>query len=54
MKSIREIFRIGYGPSSSHTMGPRMAAVLFLERCLVQISMRRICMEAFLLQARGT
>ena len=33
MKSIREIFRIGYGPSSSHTMGPRMAAVLFLERC---------------------
>ena len=21
MESIREIFRIGYGPSSSHTMG---------------------------------
>ena len=32
MKSIREIFRIGYGPSSSHTMGPRKAAELFLER----------------------
>ena len=32
MKSIREIFRIGYGPSSSHTMGPRQAAELFLER----------------------
>ena len=30
MKSIREIFRIGYGPSSSHTMGPRKAAELFL------------------------
>ena len=29
MKSIREIFRIGYGPSSSHTMGPRKAAELF-------------------------
>lgn len=32
MKSIREIFRIGFGPSSSHTMGPRKAAELFLER----------------------
>ena len=29
MRSIREIFRIGYGPSSSHTMGPRKAAELF-------------------------
>jgi len=26
MKSLRELFRIGYGPSSSHTMGPRAAA----------------------------
>lgn len=32
MKSIREIFRIGYGPSSSHTMGPRKAAECFAER----------------------
>jgi len=31
MKSIRGIFRIGYGPSSSHTMGPRKAAELFLQ-----------------------
>ncbi len=31
MKTIREIFRIGYGPSSSHTMGPRKAAEIFLE-----------------------
>ena len=30
MKSIREIYRIGYGPSSSHTMGPRKAAEIFL------------------------
>ena len=30
MKSIREIFRIGTGPSSSHTMGPRRAAEIFL------------------------
>ena len=30
MKTIREIYRIGYGPSSSHTMGPRKAAEIFL------------------------
>ena len=32
MKSIREIFRIGTGPSSSHTMGPRKAAQIFLSK----------------------
>lgn len=33
MDSIKQIFRIGYGPSSSHTMGPVRAAGMFLERC---------------------
>ena len=32
MKSIRELYRIGTGPSSSHTMGPRHAAAIFAER----------------------
>jgi hypothetical protein len=32
MHSIKNIFRVGYGPSSSHTIGPRKAAVLFLEK----------------------
>lgn len=32
MKSIKELYRIGTGPSSSHTMGPRKAAEMFLER----------------------
>jgi L-serine dehydratase len=32
MESIKKIFRIGNGPSSSHTMGPKRAAELFLER----------------------
>ena len=32
MKSIRELFRIGTGPSSSHTMGPRYAAETFLNK----------------------
>ena len=29
MKSIREIYKIGKGPSSSHTMGPERASQLF-------------------------
>ena len=32
MKSIREIYKIGKGPSSSHTMGPERAALLFRKR----------------------
>lgn len=32
MKSIREIYNIGYGPSSSHTMGPSRAAGFFLKK----------------------
>lgn len=32
MKSIREIYKIGKGPSSSHTMGPERAAKEFLKR----------------------
>jgi L-serine dehydratase len=31
MESIKEIFRIGYGPSSSHTMGPSRAAEMFMK-----------------------
>ncbi len=32
MESLRDIFRIGIGPSSSHTMGPRLAAEKFLRQ----------------------
>jgi len=32
LKSLREVFRIGNGPSSSHTIGPTRAAQLFKER----------------------
>ncbi len=32
MESIKQLFKIGQGPSSSHTMGPRKAALQFLER----------------------
>ena len=32
MKSIKDLYKIGVGPSSSHTMGPKRAAEQFLER----------------------
>lgn len=32
MKTLKELYRIGSGPSSSHTMGPRTAAEKYLER----------------------
>lgn len=34
MESIRQLYTIGHGPSSSHTMGPRKAGQRFLERNL--------------------
>lgn len=30
MKSLKELYRIGKGPSSSHTMGPEKAAIIYL------------------------
>ena len=32
METIKKIYKIGYGPSSSHTMGPNRAAELFAAR----------------------
>ena len=32
MKSIRELYKIGRGPSSSHTMGPEKACIAFKKR----------------------
>ncbi len=32
MKSVRNLFKIGVGPSSSHTMGPAFAAKRFIEK----------------------
>ena len=31
MKSIRDVYKIGKGPSSSHTMGPERAAHRYKE-----------------------
>ena len=32
MDSIKNLYKIGPGPSSSHTMGPQLAAKTFLEK----------------------
>jgi len=32
MESVRELYHIGNGPSSSHSIGPRLAAELFRQR----------------------
>ena len=32
MKTLKELYRVGKGPSSSHTMGPERASRMFLER----------------------
>ena len=32
MQSIREIYKIGYGPSSSHTIGPVRASAMFIQK----------------------
>ncbi|MEG2240082.1 MAG: L-serine ammonia-lyase, iron-sulfur-dependent, subunit alpha, partial [Alistipes sp.] len=33
MESLKELYKIGSGPSSSHTMGPKKAAEIFAARC---------------------
>lgn len=33
MDSLTSLYKIGSGPSSSHTMGPKKAASIFLELC---------------------
>jgi len=40
METIKEIYRIGFGPSSSHTMGPRFAAEQFIKENPLSFSIR--------------
>lgn len=53
MESIREIFRIGVGPSSSHTMGPKRAAERFRDRVPQAVSFRVILYESLAATGRG-
>lgn len=52
MESIRQIYKIGYGPSSSHTMGPRKAAQQFRDRTRGRAS-RYVCTLYGALAATG-
>ncbi len=40
MKSVQTIYKIGHGPSSSHTMGPANAAVMFKKSAKRAVSFR--------------
>lgn len=53
MDSIRELFKIGYGPSSSHTMGPRKAAEMFSMRTADAVSYRVTLFGSLAATGRG-
>ena len=53
MKTIKEIFRVGYGPSSSHTMGPSRAAEIFRGRHPGASSFRVTLYGSLALTGRG-
>lgn len=53
MKSIKEIYKIGCGPSSSHTIGPERAASLFLESNRDADSFKVILYGSLALTGRG-
>ena len=53
MRSIKDIFRIGPGPSSSHTMAPRKAAAMFLQSQPDAVSYRVTLYSSLAATGRG-
>ena len=55
MESLRELYRIGYGPSSSHTMGPRALRHKHfpLPSCRLSAVLRLICTEVLAATGKG-
>ncbi len=53
MKSIKELYKIGRGPSSSHTMGPETAARLFEQRNSVASNFKVVLYNSLSLTGRG-
>lgn len=53
MKSIRHIFRIGHGPSSSHTMGPQKAAAYLKKQYPLAIAYEVILYGSLAFTGRG-
>lgn len=53
MESIREIYRIGSGPSSSHTMGPKLAAERFRARAHGAVAFQVVLYESLAATGKG-
>lgn len=53
MESIRELFRVGAGPSSSHTMGPKNAAEQFKARVPDAAAFRVVLYESLAATGKG-
>ncbi|WP_031485321.1 L-serine ammonia-lyase [Maridesulfovibrio frigidus] len=53
MESLKELYRIGVGPSSSHTMGPRMAAEIFQKKNSVAAGYRVTLFESLAATGKG-
>ncbi len=53
MQSLKELYKIGRGPSSSHTMGPERAAKDFLNRCRDAASYRATLYGSLALTGKG-
>lgn len=53
MQSLKELYKIGKGPSSSHTMGPERACRAFLRKCPDAASYRVILFGSLALTGKG-
>ncbi|WP_320169725.1 L-serine ammonia-lyase [Maridesulfovibrio sp.] len=53
MESLKELYRIGVGPSSSHTMGPKLAASKFCEKNAAAASFRVTLFESLAATGKG-
>ena len=53
MESLRELFKVGNGPSSSHTIGPRKAALAFLEKHEKSVSFKVVLYGSLALTGKG-
>lgn len=53
MESIRELYKIGHGPSSSHTMGPKFAAESFAKRNPKAVSFKVTLYGSLALTGKG-
>jgi len=53
MESIKQLYKIGYGPSSSHTMGPQKAIQFFLEKFPATRSLQVTLYDSLALTGKG-